>query len=347
MTTPGTESPTTRRRALRPLRSREYRLLVAALALSIFATGAWTIVMVLQVLAIDNSPVALSGVAACLSAGLFVFALVGGIAADRFSRRKILIVVQVVNTVVVGLVALLSLTDTIALWHLAIASAAIGSGSAFFYPAHTAYLPQVLPGEELLAANGLEGALRPTMQQALGPAVGGLVVGAFLPAGGAILVAVAFGGALVLTLFLAPLPAVATADTADLGDAEPKSGFFRDLAAGVGFVVRTRWLLWTLLFASLLALITMGPIEVLLPFTAKNVFEDGGRMPLSIALVGPLSSVVPIPVLFLAAGVLPVLVAIVAITAGGMPRDELSHPLDVPADDAPADVPADDREVRR
>lgn len=426
-----TASPSPKWRALMPLRHRDYRLLIGSVALSIFGTGMWTIVMTFQVLALDDRPTALSAVAACLSAGLFAFAVIGGIAADRFSRRKIIIGVQLVNTVALGVVALLAMTGLVQLWHLAVASAVLGGSSAFFYPAYTAYLPQVLPPEQLLAANGLEGALRPTMQQALGPALGGAIVGAFFPGVGAVVVTVAFAGALLLTLFLRPVEPVAPAAEGGVDDAE-KPGMLADLRAGVGFVVRTRWLLWTLLFAFLLSLIIMGPIEVLLPFIVRAQFDNGAQafgllltafgvggalgalamsswrlprryltlmvlfwgagtiplafvgfttsfplmlaalfvvgatsgagmviwgtllqrrvppammgrvasldffvsialMPLSIALVGPLAAVVPIPMLFLAAGVLPTVIAVIAVVAGRMPRDEIEHPLDVPA----------------
>lgn len=47
---------------------------------------------------------------------------------------------------------------------------------------------------------------------------------------------------------------------------------------GVRFMVRTPWLLWTVLFASVFVLVVLGPIEVLLPFIAQNRFADGARM---------------------------------------------------------------------
>ena len=50
-------------------------------------------------------------------------------------------------------------------------------------------------------------------------------------------------------------------------------------------------------------------------------------MPLSMALAGPLSQVVPIPVIFLVAGILPLLFGIVAIIVAKMPQDEIAHPL--------------------
>ena len=57
-------------RALAPLRTRDYRLLFAAVAIEVFGTGMWTIVMVFQVLALKDSPLALSAVATGLSLGL-------------------------------------------------------------------------------------------------------------------------------------------------------------------------------------------------------------------------------------------------------------------------------------
>ena len=46
---------------------------------------------------------------------------------------------------------------------------------------------------------------------------------------------------------------------------------------GFRFMVRTPWLLWTLLFASIFVLVVLGPIEVLLPFIAQARFADGAR----------------------------------------------------------------------
>ena len=191
-----------RLRALRPLATRDYRLLFAAVGIEVFGTGMWTIVMVFQVLALDDSPLALSAVATGLSLGLFAFSVLGGVVADRFSKRRIIITVQGLTAAVMAAVAVLSLTGAIELWHVGLASFAMGAGSAFFYPAYSAYLPQVLPPEQLLAANGLEGALRPSMGQGLGPALGGIIVGAFFPAIGAVIVAASYAVAFVITLFL-------------------------------------------------------------------------------------------------------------------------------------------------
>ena len=408
-------------RVLAPFRFREYRLLIAAVSLSIFAEGMWAVVMTLQVIAIDDDPTSLSLVATCLGLGLVAFVLVGGLAADRLPQRGIIIVVELVNTTVVSVIAALGFAGTLQIWHLAIAAGALGVAAAFFFPAYSALLPRILPAEQLLAANGVEGVVRPVFQRAAGPAVAGVLIGATFPAAGALVVAILF--AIGLALLIATRPAGTRVVP------QPKSHLLRDLREGFAFVWRTPWLLWTLLFASVFVLVVLGPIEVLLPFIVGDRFADGektyglvlaffglgsalgaltvssrrlprryltvmmtmwglgsiplavvgvtssfpvmalatfvigvtdgagmviwgtllqrrvppemlGRvssldffvslafMPVSFAIIGPLSKVVSMPTIFLTAGLVPVLLAGIAMAAARMGRDEVAHPLD-------------------
>ena len=306
---------------------------------------------------------------------------------------------------------------------MAVAAATLGIAAAFFFPAYSAILPRILPAEQLLAANGVEGVVRPVFQRAVGPAVAGLVVGATFPAIGAVVVAVLL--AVGLLLLLVSGPTVMT-PAHEPGHEQPQ--MLRDLRDGFVFMLRTPWLLWTLLFASMFVLVVLGPIEVLLPFIAKDRFSDGARMygfilaffgmgsalgaltvssgrlprrylsvmmamwsvgsiplvvvgftssftlmavatfvigftdgagmviwgtllqrrvpremlgrvssldffvslafmPVSFAIVGPLSKVVSMQTIFLVAGIAPVLLAAVAMYAAKMRTDELAHPL--------------------
>ena len=261
---------TGRWRALAPFSSRDYRLLIAAVSLSIFAEGMWTVVMALQVIALDNDPASLSLVATCLGGGLVAFVLVGGIAADRFNQRAIIIVVEAVNLAVTSTVTVLASVGALRIWHLAVAAAALGIAAAFFFPAYSAILPRILPPEQLLAANGIEGVVRPVFQRSVGPAVAGVIVGATMPSMGAMLVAVLFGLGLLLLVSTRP----ATVARHSPG---PKNRVLSDLREGFRFMTGTPWLLWTLLFASVFVLLVLGPIEVLLPFIAQERFDDGAR----------------------------------------------------------------------
>ncbi len=195
-------------RVLAPFRSREYRLLIAAVSLSIFADGMFAVVLALQVIELDNNPVSLSIVTTCWGAAFVALVLVGGITADRINQRTIIIATEAVNVIASSAVAALGVVGALQVWHLAVASAAMGAAAAFFFPAYSAILPRILPSEQLLAANGVEGVVRPVFQRAVGPAVAGIVVGATFPALGATTVAVVF--AVGLVLLVATRPAIRT-----------------------------------------------------------------------------------------------------------------------------------------
>ena len=98
-----------------------------------------------------------------------------------------MVTADLVRAAVVATVAILSLSGGLELWHLAVAGFIVGGGEAFFIPSYTALVPRLLPEEELLAANGLEGTLRPLAEFAAGPAIGGIAVAALSP-GAAIMV---------------------------------------------------------------------------------------------------------------------------------------------------------------
>ena len=410
-------------RVLAPFRIREYRLLIAAVSLSIFADGMFAVVLALQVIELDNNPVSLSIVMTCFGAAFVAFVLVGGIAADRINQRWIIIGVETVNVVAASAIAVLGIVGALQVWHLALGATAMGTAAAFFFPAYSAILPRILPAEQLLAANGVEGVVRPVFQRAVGPAVAGILVGATFPAVGSVAVAVLFTIGLVLLIATRP------ATKAPVGEPEvERAHVLRDLRDGFVFMLRTPWLLWTLLFASMFVLVVLGPIEVLLPFIADDRFDDGARMygfilaffgmgsalgalavssgrlprryltvmmamwgagsvplvvigftssfglmalatfvvgvtdgagmviwgtllqrrvptamlgrvssldffvslafmPVSFAIVGPLSKVVSMQTIFLVAGIAPVVLAAVAMYAAKMRQDELAHPL--------------------
>ncbi|HWM32873.1 MAG TPA: MFS transporter [Pseudolysinimonas sp.] len=265
-------SPPERRRfprAARPFLHAQYRILSGALILSLFGAGVWLVSMVFEVRELGGGPIELSYVATANALGVILATLVGGAVADRIRQKYILLTVEALKTVAIGAAAALSLTGHIELWHLIVVGLALGLADGFFYPAYSALLPAILPADQLLAANGVEGMLRPTVMQAAGPAVAGLVIGLAAPAWGFALVGVTQLLAVAALFWLRT-----TAVRRELDDSErsrhPVVGVLVDIGAGWRYMVRTPWLLGTLLFASLLIFVIMGPIEVLLPFVVTD-----------------------------------------------------------------------------
>jgi MFS family permease len=263
-----------RLRILRPLAHRDFRALFSAVVLSIFAAGMWAVVMVYAVIATGGGPLDLSLVAASNATGLLLCAIPGGIVADRVSRRLIVRAVSLADFLAITSVVVVGATGEVGIPQLVIVAFVLGAGAGFFFPAYSAILPRILPPEQLLAANGLEGAIRPGLQQAAGPAVAGLVLAALIPAHAAIVIAVAHGAAFVILLFLRPEPVSAGTESTD----PSARTVFHDLREAVVFTVRTPWLLWTLLYATLWVLVAVGPEEVLLPFLIRERIGEDPRL---------------------------------------------------------------------
>jgi MFS family permease len=266
-------------RALTPFRHPAYRRLAVALTLSTFASGVWVVALVWEVIRIDGGPAQLSVVSTAGAVGVLLPALLGGVVADRIPQKLILMVVAGVELAGMALVATLSLTDHTALWHLATVSFVTGMGMAFYYPAYSAWLPALVPESDLMAVNGFEGMVRPTVGQAIGPAVAGVVVGAVSP-GAAVAVAACSSLLGLLALATVPLTPVRRAPVVEQSAAEgerrhPVASALVDVREGFGYMVRTPWLLATLLFASLMILAMMGPFEVLIPFLIKDRLGGG------------------------------------------------------------------------
>ena len=176
-----TTAPRWLRGPLRPFRSGQYRLLAASVVMSLFAAGVWLIALVWQVIAMGGGPTDLSFVAAATAVGMLATTLLGGVFADRIPQRRILLTVATARTIAIGVVALLALGDLLALWHLVVVAFVLGAGNGFTFPAYSALLPSILPAEDLMAANGVEGMLRPTVMQAAGPAVASALIAASSP----------------------------------------------------------------------------------------------------------------------------------------------------------------------
>jgi MFS family permease len=414
-------------RALTPFRTPGYRWLALSLTASSFASGVWVVALVWEVIRLGGGPADLSVVTTAGAVGVLLPALVGGVVADRVAQKLILVAVGLVELAGFGFVALLSSLDLNGIWVLAAVSFVTGAAMAFYYPAYSAWLPALVPESDLQAVNGLEGMVRPTIGQAVGPAVAGATVAAASP-GAAFTLAAATGVVTVLALLRVPRTEVRRSLDPE-HSRHPVRTALRDIREGFVYMWRTPWLLATLLFASLMILVIMGPLEVLVPFLVKDVLGGGpsdhsyvlagfgiggavgsfamasvrmprryltvmnlgwglaclpfvaigftsrvwvvvaaafvigamftapmviwgtllqrrvppellGRvasldffvsislMPVSMALAGPVSQLIGLRTTFTVAGVVPVLVAVVAVLWARLPQDELAHPLD-------------------
>ncbi|HET8971564.1 MAG TPA: MFS transporter [Candidatus Nanopelagicales bacterium] len=164
----------------------QYRLLFAGQVLSILGDRVTMVVLPFAVLAVggDVGDVALVSVAQFLP--FAVLALPAGVWADRYDRKRILIVSDVARFVCQLAAGLLLVTDQAGVAHLAVLAAVYGAADAFFAPAFTGLLPGTVAPVNLQPANALRG-LSYSSGSIVGPVLGGLLVAFAGGPGGAML----------------------------------------------------------------------------------------------------------------------------------------------------------------
>jgi predicted MFS family arabinose efflux permease len=256
-------------RILRPLRRRDYALLVSGAIASLLGDGFFHVALAWQVYTISNVPTALSVVLLAISLPSVLLVLVGGVFADRYDRRRLMVAADIVRALALGAIALLSAAGTLELWHIAALVVFVGAGDAFFNPASTAILPDVVPDEDLPSANALAGIYRPIMIRMVGPALAGLVVAALGPAP-----AFAIDGASFVVSALA-IWSIRTRPAPREAVDHGLRATIAQVAEGFRYTRSTPWIWATLLAAMFSLLVFIGPIEVLVPFIIKNKLQLG------------------------------------------------------------------------
>lgn len=251
----------------RSLSHRPFALLWGGQTLSRLGDSIFAIALAWWVLAHTGSAAAMGTVLICISVPTLLFLLAGGVAVDRLPRLAVMLAADFLRGVVVSVVAVLAATGTLALWHLYVLGAVFGLVQAFFSPAYTATVPDLLPSEALPSANSLR-SISWHLAGIIGPAAGGAVV-----AGGGTSLAFALDGLSFLAsaaciLAVGRLPALARPPS-------HPAGILGDLAAGFRTVRDSPWLWVTMLVAGASTLFLVGPQGAVLPLLARQHLRAG------------------------------------------------------------------------
>jgi MFS family permease len=254
------------------LRHRQYRLLLAAYAIS--GTGNWCYSVALAVWALDRtgssawvSAILVARVAPCVVVGPLA-----GVLADRVDRRRLMVALDIGCAVVVGALALVVHADGPVIVGVLI-TAVVGCMVAVYRPAVSASTPRVVPEDDLAAANALE-AVVGQITVFIGPALASLLLVTTSPAGALLFNAATFvvSAALVSRVRAASGPPAAAQENETEPD-EPAGQMFRE---GLRVVRRTPGLM---AFVGLLgaALGAWGAEEVLKVVVASEHLGTGAK----------------------------------------------------------------------
>jgi DHA3 family tetracycline resistance protein-like MFS transporter len=273
-------------RIIQPLRERDFALLTGGSAVSLIGDGFFQVALAWQVYQISNVPTALAFVGVAATLPLVLFILIGGTFSDRYDRRRLMIGADLLRGLAVGVMGLLSIAGGLELWHMAVFLAVVGLGDAFFHPASTAIVPDLLSDEQLPQANAISGILRRLMLSIIGPALAGFVIAAVGPGPAFVVDASTFVISALAVFAIRARPAHRA--KSELGVRQTLA----EIREGLTYVRSKPWIWATLVSAMLSLLLFLGPVQVLVPFLIKNRLGLGPEALGAIFAVGGVSSIV-------------------------------------------------------
>jgi MFS family permease len=248
-------------------------------------TGGWMarIAQSGVVLQLTDSPAALATVVTIQFLPILLFSLFAGAMADRFPKRRVLVVIQIINIAQAMTLAALTKTGHLELWHVYALAALQGTTNATEQPLRQAF-PAELVGRDLIASAIALNSTVMNVARVLGPALGGIVVTTLDFAGAFFLNGVSFG-AVLISLALMRLDGTITAPSAARGN--PLKGIGESLV----YAVRTPAIAFSRGALSCLGMFGFN-YSTFLPLLATY------QLNLGIAGYGPLSAALGVGAIF-------------------------------------------------
>jgi predicted MFS family arabinose efflux permease len=238
---------------------RDFRLLLADRLIAPAAFAFSLVGVAFAVLDLTRSTADLSYVLAAQIAPMLVFALAGGVIADRIAPQRVIVAANLMIAAGEGGFGTLVLTGHPRLWQMIVLETLTGSGMAVFYPASQALLPRLVPAPLLQEASALSRLAMNTAQMG-----GAAAAGAFVAVAGPGWALATCGAGMVCTV---PLLLSIRAPGENRG---PGGGLVRDLREGWSEFISRRWVWVIVAEFSVVMACWYGGFQVLGPVVAKR-----------------------------------------------------------------------------
>jgi MFS family permease len=248
----------------RALRHRNYRLFFGGQSISLIGTWMQRIAMSWLVYRLTHSAFLLGAVGFAGQLPSFLFAPVAGVLADRWDRRRTLVATQTLSMAQALVLAILVLTKTVEVWHIAVLALVLGTVNALDIPVRQSFVVQMIEGKNDLG-NAI--ALNSSMVNAarlIGPSVAGILIAAF--GEGLCFLINAISYIAVIAALLAMRINLPTA---------PHTGHILEkLREGFSYARGSTPIRYIILLLALVSLMGM-PYQILMPVFASDVLHGG------------------------------------------------------------------------
>jgi len=250
---------------LRALRHRNFQLFFSGQLISLIGTWMQSVAQAWLVYRLTKSALLLGTVGFASQIPVFLIAPFGGITADRINRQKLVITTQISAMLLAAILAWLTLSGHIQVWHIFVLAALLGVVNAFDIPGRQAFLVDMVGKEDLMNAIALNSSMF-NGARVIGPAIAGILVakigeGWCFATNAISYIAVIIG---LLLMHVHSIPRVS--------DHSP----IEDIIEGFRWVNQTRIIRALLLLIGLVSLVAM-PYTILMPVFADKILHGGAR----------------------------------------------------------------------
>lgn len=253
------------RLVFRTLRYRNYRLFFGGQLISLTGTWMQQVALTWLVYRMTNSPFLLGVVGFAGQFPSFILSPFAGVLADRMNKHRILLFTQTASMIQAAILAALTLTGVIAVWHIISLSIVLGIINAFDMPTRQSFLLEMIERREDLP-NAI--ALNSSMfngARLIGPSIAGLVISVLGEGLCFLLNAVSYLAVIAALMAMKSLPP----------RQEPKTeGVLSGFAEGLRYIVHSASIRSILLLLALVSIMGV-PYSVLMPIFARDILHGG------------------------------------------------------------------------
>jgi len=261
----GSEIPSGLKNTFRTLKYRNFRLFYAGQGVSVIGTWMQMVAMSWLVYRLTNSPTLLGVVGFVGNLPSFIFAPFAGVYADRWNRRRMMLVIQTLAMIQAFILAALVLTNVITVWQILCLSIFLGFINAFDMPVRQSFLLDMIEKKEDLSNAIALNSSMVNVSRLIGPSIAG------------ILIAVVGEGYCFLIngiSFLAVLAALLAMRIPPHQQKKATEPVWEGLKEGLVYAFSNVPIRSIILLLALVNLVGM-PYTILMPIFAKNILHGG------------------------------------------------------------------------
>jgi len=250
---------------VRALKHRNFQLFFSGQLISLIGTWMQTVAQSWLVYEKTGSSFQLGAVGFASQIPVFLMAPIGGMVADRVNRHRVVIATQVASMILAFILAALTLTHKVQVWHIFVLASLLGVVNAFDIPGRQSFLVDMVGREDLMNAIALNSSMF-NGARVIGPAIAGILLIKIGEGGCFLLNGISYIAVIIGLLMM----------RVDVGVRSKSDSPLEDIIEGFRWVSHTGPIRALLLLLGLVSLVGM-PYTVLMPIFADHVLHSGAK----------------------------------------------------------------------